>query len=358
MISNAKNWREFHGSRYRGGEEPLKGACAGSLERLHNHVHTWVGNPKQPNREDMGHFYSSGRDPLFYAHHANVDRMWSIWKTLGGKINDPTEYDWLESSFLFYDENKNLVKVKIKDSVDERKLGYVYQDFVVIPWINSKPKPSRRVQSKDDKDKLLAQRPLRKFVDKFPIVLDSGVSTIVKRRKKSRSLKQKEDEEEILLIDGIEFDDNIEVKFDVFVNDDDDKVIGPENTEFAGTFVSLLHAHNHGNNKKKKKKIVTCLTLGLTDLLEDLKADDDDSIVVTLIPRYGDGDFCMCREFYSLIWFYRTEIFFNFFKHPEVLKCSKDIDEDVNEELQYQFEYDYAIGPVGIASSYSWCTRL
>ncbi|GAU42127.1 hypothetical protein TSUD_351010 [Trifolium subterraneum] len=53
-------------------------------------------------------------------------------------------------------------------------------------------------------------------------------------------------------------------------------------------------------------------------------------------------------EFYSLIWFYRTEIFFNFFKHPEVLKCSKDIDEDVNEELQYQFEYDYAIGTCSI----------
>ncbi|PNX56209.1 polyphenol oxidase, partial [Trifolium pratense] len=156
---------------------------------------------------------------------------------------------------------------------------------VDIPWINSKPKPaSRRVQSKG---KLLTPR---KFVDKFPIVLDSVVSTIVKRPQKSRSSKEKEDEEEILVIDGIEFDSNIEVKFDVIVNDEDDKVIGVGNTEFAGTFVSLLHGHNHENNKKEKKKnTVTCLRLGLTNLLEDLKADDDDSIVVTLIPRYGDG---------------------------------------------------------------------
>jgi polyphenol oxidase len=136
---------------------------------------------------------------------------------------------------------------------------------------------------------LFARRPSRKFVDKFPIVLDSVVSTIVKRPKKSRSSKEKEGEEEILVIDGIEFDNKIEVKFDVIVNDEDDKVIGAENTEFAGTFVNVLHAHNHGNNKKKKKNIVTCLRLGLTDLLEDLNADDDDSIVVTLIPRYGDG---------------------------------------------------------------------
>ncbi|MCI54508.1 polyphenol oxidase, partial [Trifolium medium] len=73
----------------------------------------------------------------------------------------------------------------------------------------------------------------------------------------------------------------------VIVNDEDDKVIGVENTEFAGSFVSLSHSHNHGN-KKKKKNSVTSLRLGLTDLLEGLNADDDDTIVVTLIPRYGD----------------------------------------------------------------------
>jgi polyphenol oxidase len=287
MISNSKTNRQFLGSPYRAGDTPFKGA--GSIENLpHTPIHIWTGDPNQPHREDMGHFYAAGRDPIFYAHHANVDRMWYVWKQLGKKRKNFTDPDWLESSFLFYDENKNLVKVKVKDSVDERKLGYVYQD-VDIPWINSKPKPSSRVKSSKDKNKLLAQRPSRKFVDKFPIVLDSVVSTIVKRPKKSRSSKEKEGEEEILVIDGIEFDNKIEVKFDVFVNDEDDKVIGAENTEFAGTFVNVLHAHDHGNNKKKKKNIVTCLRLGLTDLLDNLNADDDDSIVVTLIPRYGDG---------------------------------------------------------------------
>ncbi|WJX92155.1 catechol oxidase [Trifolium repens] len=285
MISNSKTNRQFLGSPYRAGDIPFKGA--GSIEGIpHTPVHIWTGDPKECSREDMGHFYAAGRDPIFYAHHANVDRMWYLWKPLCEKKKNFTDPDWLESSFLFYDENKNLVKVKVGDSVDERKLGYVYTD-VDIPWINSKPKPSSRVKSKD-KNKLLAQRPSRKFVDKFPIVLDSVVSTIVKRPKKSRSSKEKEGEEEILVIDGIEFDNKIQVKFDVIVNDEDDKVIGAENTEFAGTFVNVLHEHDHGKNMKNKN-IVTCLRLGLTDLLEDLKADDDDSILVTLIPRYGDG---------------------------------------------------------------------
>ncbi|GAU42114.1 hypothetical protein TSUD_350880 [Trifolium subterraneum] len=283
MISNSKTNRQFLGSPYRGGDEPFKGA--GSIENLpHTPVHIWTGDPREKHGEDMGHFYAAGRDPVFYAHHANIDRMWYVWKQLGKKRKNFSDPDWLESSFLFYDENKNLVEVKVKDSVDEKKLGYRYQD-VNIPWIKSIPKPSSKVKSKD-KNKFLAQRPPRKFVDKFPIVLDSVVSIIVKRPKKSRSSKEKEDEEEILVIDGIEYDNNTEVKFDVIVNDEDEKVIGADNTEFAGTYVSVLHAHDHGNNKKKKN-IVTCLRLGLTDLLENLKVDDDDSIVVTLIPRYG-----------------------------------------------------------------------
>ncbi|GAU42116.1 hypothetical protein TSUD_350900 [Trifolium subterraneum] len=258
MISNSKTNRQFLGSPYRGGDEPFKGA--GSIENLpHTPVHIWTGDPREKHGEDMGHFYAAGRDPVFYAHHANIDRMWYVWKQLGKKRKNFSDPDWLESSFLFYDENKNLVEVKVKDSVDEKKLGYRYQD-VNIPWIKSIPKPSSKVKSKD-KNKFLAQRPSRKFVDKFPIVLDSVVSIIVKRPKKSRSSKEKEDEEEILVIDGIEYDNNTEV--------------------------NVLHAHDHGNNKKKKKNIVTCLRLGLTDLLENLKVDDDDSIVVTLIPRYG-----------------------------------------------------------------------
>ncbi|KAM2905603.1 hypothetical protein FF1_004999 [Malus domestica] len=60
----------------------------------------------------MGNFYLTGRDPLFYAHHCNVDRMWNIWKTLGGKRKDPTDTDWLDAEFLFYDKNAEIVSCK------------------------------------------------------------------------------------------------------------------------------------------------------------------------------------------------------------------------------------------------------
>ena len=67
----------------------------------------------QPNFENMGNFYSIARDPIFFLHHANVDRMWSVWKTLGGKRRDFTDTDWLDARFLFYYENAMLIRVKV-----------------------------------------------------------------------------------------------------------------------------------------------------------------------------------------------------------------------------------------------------
>ena len=71
MISSAKKTELFFGQPYRQGDQPDPGA--GSIESVpHNPVHPWTGDPRQPNGEDMGIFYSAGRDPVFFAHHGNV----------------------------------------------------------------------------------------------------------------------------------------------------------------------------------------------------------------------------------------------------------------------------------------------
>ncbi|XP_039688560.1 polyphenol oxidase A1, chloroplastic [Medicago truncatula] len=197
-----------------------------SIENVpHNTIHTWSGDNRQPNHENMGNFYSAARDPVFFSHHSNIDRLWSIWKTLGGKRKDFNDKDWLESEFLFYDENKNLVKVNVKDCLDTQKLGYVYQD-VDIPWLNAKPTPCKKIQKKVEvaqgnsfgtgKARLseINENLTNSRNDvKFPLVLDNTVST-------KRSKKEKEEEEEVSAIKGIEFDTNIRVKFDVFINDE------------------------------------------------------------------------------------------------------------------------------------------
>lgn len=175
---------------------------AGSVENIpHGPVHIWTGDNTQPNIEDMGNFYSAGRDPIFFAHHSNVDRMWTIWKTLGGKKRtDFTDPDWLDAAFLFYDENAQLVRVKVRDCLDNRRLGYVYQD-VEIPWLKSKPTPRKLVKKIAKKLGVAhaAETPKNVPVVQFPLTLDKVVTTLVPRPKKKRSKKEKEEEEEVIL---------------------------------------------------------------------------------------------------------------------------------------------------------------
>ncbi|KAL6201147.1 hypothetical protein ACLB2K_024862 [Fragaria x ananassa] len=113
-------------------------------------------------------------------------------------------------------------------------------------------------------------------ITEFPITLDSVISVTVPRPKKCRTKEEKEEEEEVLAIQGIEFVADELVKFDVHVNDDEDDLSRPDNSEFAGSFVYLPH---------RRKTVTTSLRLGITDLLDDLGADGDDSIKVTLVPK-------------------------------------------------------------------------
>lgn len=116
----------------------------------------------------------------------------------------------------------------------------------------------------------------------FPRVLDKFIKFTVPRPKKSRSKAEKEDEEEILVIDGIEYDGDEYVKFDVYINDEDEVESGPNNAEFAGAFSNVPSA-------KGSKKVKTKLSLGISELLEDLGAEDDDDLVVALVSRTGQG---------------------------------------------------------------------
>ncbi|PQQ07193.1 polyphenol oxidase chloroplastic [Prunus yedoensis var. nudiflora] len=278
MVSGAKTPDLFFGHEYRAGSTTT-GKYAGTIENSpHNNIHLWVGDPNQTYKEDMGNFYSAGRDPVFYAHHCNVDRMWSIWKTLGGKRKDITDTDWLDAEFLFYDENAELVSCKVRDSLDTAKqLRYNYEP-VSLPWLFTKP------TARKTKNKTKAKVAATQLTSKFPATLDSKTTVEVARPKpRKRSKKEKVDEEEVLIIKDIEFEGNEAVKFDVFINDDAESLSRRDKSEFAGSFVHVPQG------KTTKAKTKTNLKLGITDLLEDLGAEDDSSVLVTLVPRVSNS---------------------------------------------------------------------
>ncbi|MBL8261977.1 MAG: tyrosinase family protein [Xanthomonadaceae bacterium] len=74
---------------------------------------------------DIGLVPIAGADPVFYMHHANIDRLWQCWmvrKANGqtidlawAKANLGMPDSWYEQSYTFIDENGNPVNVKVAD---------------------------------------------------------------------------------------------------------------------------------------------------------------------------------------------------------------------------------------------------
>ncbi|PHU29006.1 Polyphenol oxidase F, chloroplastic [Capsicum chinense] len=277
MITNAPCPLLFFGEPYPLGTDPSPGM--GTIENIpHTPVHIWTGdNPRQPHGENMGNFYSAGLDPVFYCHHANVDRMWSEWKATGGKRRDLSNKDWLNSEFFFYDENRNPFRVKVRDCLDTKKMGYDYAPMPT-PWRNFKP--IRKTTT--GKVNTASLPPASKV---FPLAkLDRAISFSINRPASSRTQQEKNEQEEMLTFNKIQYDDRQYVRFDVFLNVD--KTVNADEldkAEFAGSYTSLPHVH--GDNTTH----VTSVTfrLAITELLEDIGLEDEDTIAVTLIPKKG-----------------------------------------------------------------------
>lgn len=128
----------FMGDPIRAGEatETDTSTSSGGLEIIHNGVHQWTGPDSVPYM-DMGNFYSAGRDPIFFCHHSNVDRMWQIYRSMRGNKTEFKDDDWLNASFLFVDENKQLVKVKVLGS-HYIKVPYIIV-VLVLPFLFPHP---------------------------------------------------------------------------------------------------------------------------------------------------------------------------------------------------------------------------
>ena len=81
------------------------------LENLHNAVHVWVGG-------GLGDQRFAGWDPLFWAHHSMVDRLWALWQ-----IKKPGA----EPRRSHLDKGLNYFKdMTVGNTLDVTDLGYDY----------------------------------------------------------------------------------------------------------------------------------------------------------------------------------------------------------------------------------------
>ena len=112
---------------------------AGVLEATpHNDVHGEIGGAGGL----MSVVATAPLDPVFWLHHANVDRLWGVWLAQLGREN-PTDTAWTGLAFDFHDEQGAPVTSTAGEVLDTEALGYAY-DEIPTPALLSEPGPRRR----------------------------------------------------------------------------------------------------------------------------------------------------------------------------------------------------------------------
>lgn len=91
----------------------------------HGAVHCSLVDGSCPNGL-MGAVPSSALDPIFYAHHTNLDRIYDCWLKVdeGGRL--PGEQSHLDTEFAFIDSDGSTVRRRVGDMLSLSQLGYSY----------------------------------------------------------------------------------------------------------------------------------------------------------------------------------------------------------------------------------------
>jgi tyrosinase len=101
----------------------------GRLEQTpHNDIHNaiggengWMADPDQ-----------AAQDPIFWVHHANIDRIWALWNAAGHE--NPTDPRFLNQTFSFFDADGQPVSMSASQVLDTLTgLGYTYDQPPAAP---------------------------------------------------------------------------------------------------------------------------------------------------------------------------------------------------------------------------------
>jgi tyrosinase len=105
------------------------GRAHGLLEsQPHDVVHDEVGGV-------MGDPVTAAHDPIFWLHHANIDRLWQAWLNANPvNINPPNNSKWQTFAFRFHDALGNTATLKPHNVLDTKAAPFYYKyDDVSLP---------------------------------------------------------------------------------------------------------------------------------------------------------------------------------------------------------------------------------
>lgn len=258
----------------------------GKLEQTpHGAVHVQVGG-------NMGGFATAGLDPVFWLHHANIDRLWVVWFGQGGVENPDSTGSWGTTTSHFHDADGNPVSGSASGVLTTEELGYEYED-TTLPT-PPRRRSARRVPSQPPPDhpaELVGatEEPVELIGGMQRVTLSLGEPTGPARRS-----GRAEPERVLLTVEGIRGDENPGVAYAVFVDLPDDADVDEDSEDPEGHYVGTLSffgleetrqvESDNGGHALAHSFDIT----GLVSQLRDSGEWNPDEVTVSFVPlRHG-----------------------------------------------------------------------
>jgi hypothetical protein len=186
---------------------------AGRLESTpHNAVHSslagWMGDPNM-----------AARDPIFWLHHANIDRLWNAWLANNPLHKDPSNLAWCNQIFRFFNENGVQVNMRVRDVINA--LAQLHIRYEGEPAIPAQTCPPGRAAEAPVAALNIAQRTL--MTAEQPTTLGATPTTLTMRmpsaavRERARGAITAANRTLVLRVEGIKADTQPGVIYEVYV---------------------------------------------------------------------------------------------------------------------------------------------
>jgi hypothetical protein len=208
----------------------------------------------------MGDPDTAAEDPIFWLHHANIDRLWNQWIQQGGGRQDPiSDSAWMTTVFTFYDENGAAVNMTGQQVVSTAAdLGYVYDTDPPPPRPGAPipiPFPTHHLRAQV-RAAQVKRTPLTSIQENAPRhVLDGQVSrvSVPLLRKAEQILDSKLKEgalhHVVLQIADIQYERTPNVYYEVYLNLPSEEPRSPKSSYFVGnlSFFAMKPHHEMAN---------------------------------------------------------------------------------------------------------------
>lgn len=190
---------------------------------------------------------TAARDPIFWLHHCNIDRLWEHWRALGGGRSNPTtDETWMSTAFTFYDENANKVTLTGADILDtQNQLDYQYDDLPAnVAAVRGRETTGRAPVAAAETSRVLARRsPTEGAVSLTPR------ETTIRLRPaptEAESIAKPGTGPVVLSFGDISYRQPVGVYYEVYLNKPATAPFDPSGPYYAGNLALFALGHAHG----------------------------------------------------------------------------------------------------------------